>query len=52
MSIILIDTFHYLSSPYPYTEPLKHYPAQVSQPVSILFMIVGSLQENSTRSLC
>ena len=26
---------------YPCTEPLKHYSAQVSQPVSILFVIVG-----------
>ena len=39
MSIILIDTFHYLPSSYPYTESLKHYSAQVSQPVSILFVI-------------
>ena len=26
-------------SSHPYTEPLKHYSAQVSQPVSILFVI-------------
>jgi len=46
MSIILIDTFHHLSSSHPYTEPLKHYSAQVSQPVSILFVII---QANSAK---
>jgi len=40
MSIILIDTFHHLSLSHPYTEPLEHYSVQISQPVSILFMIV------------
>ena len=39
MSIILIDTFHYLSLSYPYTEPLEHYSVPISQPVSILFAI-------------
>ena len=39
MSIILIDTFHYLSSSHPYTELLEHYSVQVSQPVSSLFVI-------------
>ena len=32
------NTHHLLSLP-PYTEPLKHYSAPVSQPVSILFVI-------------
>ena len=39
MLIILVDTFHHLSSLHPYTEPLEHYSVQVSQPVSILFVI-------------
>ena len=39
MSIIPVDTFIICQSSYPYTEPLKHYSAQISQPVSILFMI-------------
>ena len=39
MSIIPVDTTHHLLSLPPYTEPLKHYSAPVSQPVSILFVI-------------
>jgi len=39
MSIILVDTFHHLSSLHPYTEPLEHYSVQVSQPLSSLFVI-------------
>jgi len=31
-------------SSYPYTEPLKHYSAPVSQPVSILFVILSFLK--------
>ena len=33
-------------SSYPCTEPLKHYSAQVSQPVSILFVIIISIFSN------
>jgi len=40
MSIILVDTFHHLSSSHPYTEPLEHYSVQILQSVSILFVIV------------
>jgi len=39
MSIILVDTFHHLSSSHCYTKPLEHYSVQVSQPVSSLFVI-------------
>ena len=42
MSIILIDTFHHLSSSYSYTEPLEHYSVQIPQLVSILFVIKTS----------
>ena len=39
MSIILVDTFYHLSLSHPYTELLEHYSVQISQPVSILFVI-------------
>jgi len=53
MLIILIDTFHHLSSSHPYTEPLKHYSVQISQPVSILFVIKcrGRIKYYSTQIL-
>jgi len=40
MLIILVDTFHHLSSSHPYTEPLEYYSVQISQPVSNLFVII------------
>jgi len=36
-SIIPVDTTHHLLLLSPYTEPLKHYQVQVSQPVSSSF---------------
>ena len=37
--IILVNTFHHISSSHSYTEPLEHYSVQISQPVNILFVI-------------
>ena len=49
MSIILIDTFYHLSSSHPYTEPLEHYSIQISQPVSILFVIIPNNKKIMTQ---
>ena len=43
MSIILVDTFHHLSSSHSYTETLEQYSVQISQLVSILFVIIATL---------
>ena len=37
--IILVNTFHHISSSHSYTKLLEHYSVQISQPVNILFVI-------------
>ena len=55
--LFLLILFIICQSLYSYTEPLKHYSAPVSQPVSILFVIVWKMvkllviSKNITRSL-
>ena len=54
MSIILVDTFYYLLLSHPYTESLEHYPVQVLQPVSSLFVkhpVIGVIYNIISHSL-
>ena len=46
-SIILVDTFYYLSSSHSYNKPLEHYSVQVSQLVSILFVILSHISKKN-----
>ena len=54
MSIILVDTFYYLSLSHPYTESLEHYSVQVLQLVSSLFVkhpVIGVIHNIILHSL-